>query len=107
MPKYLTIYLVHILVAGLLAGISDRLIILLGLLSSMLLLSEVWHFILFYLAYELTVFVLLPVLTVSSRSYRKCWALTTLYVVLVLGAVLFYMLLILDLLESHGPSSAC
>ena len=74
---------------------------------SLLICSESFHFIVFYLVYELSMFVLLPVLTVASRSYRKAWALTALYTIVVIGSVTFYLTLVFDLTDSqsHATSS--
>jgi NADH:ubiquinone oxidoreductase subunit 4 (subunit M) len=73
---------------------------------SLLICSESFHFIIFYLIYELSMFVLLPVLTIASRSYRKQWALTALYIVVVIGSITFYLTLTLDLLESQSHTTA-
>jgi len=73
---------------------------------SLLICSESFHFIIFYLVYELSMFVLLPVLTVSSRSYRKQWALTALYTIVVIGSVTFYLTLTFDLLDSQSHTTS-
>lgn len=45
---------------------------------------------------------LIPMFTVASRSYRKCYALATMYTVLIIGSVGFYGLLTSDLCSSYN-----
>ena len=86
--------------------VVDRCILVLSVMVSLLIASESFHFLIFYLVYELSMFVLLPVLTVSSRSYRKQWALTALYTIVVVGSITFYLTLTFDLLDSQAHTTS-
>ena len=83
----------------------ERGTVIVSILCAIIMLVESWHFIIFYLIFEMSFFMLIPMFTVSSRSYRKCYALATMYTVLILGSLSFYGFLSSELCNSSVTSS--
>jgi len=81
----------------------SRCLLVTAITGSIVLLFMDWHIVSFYLLFELSILILIPVLTTSSRSYRKSYAMFIMLIVIIIGTF-FYSVLICRMVASE-PST--
>jgi len=70
-----------------------RTLLLVSIVGSVIVVLLDWHFVSYYLLFELSSLILIPVLSSSSRSYRKSYAMFIMYLVILLGTMSYALLL--------------
>jgi len=78
----------------------ERCLLLIAITGSVTVLFLDWHLVSYYLLFELTILILIPVLSSSSRSYRKSYAMFIMTIVIIIGT-LFYSVLLCHMLTSE------
>ena len=81
----------------------SRCLLVTAITGSIVLLFMDWHIVSFYLLFELSILILIPVLSTSSRSYRKSYAMFIMLIVIIIGTF-FYSVLICHMVASE-PSA--
>lgn len=91
------VYVLHMALLGLSLRLSDRVVVLANVLGFIVLVWYSCDLAVFYLGYEVLSLLIIPVLLSSSRSVRRGYALTCLYVVNMVGLLSFLLLSAMEL----------
>lgn len=97
---YLVIYVLHALLVAIGNQPIDRVVMIMNATAFIIICTSSTDLIAFYLLYELTSLLTLPVLLTSSRSVRKGYALTSLLYVNLIGLAAFLVAISTDLLTA-------
>ena len=100
--SFVSQYNLLVIAATLISRSVDTLWMLLSAACMLLLLHHSCHWLTFAIIYELTMLVMLPVFTITSRSYRRTHALFTLLLLAIISTCLLYCWLSVDSVMRSG-----